>query len=74
MYEHSDFSLYYYRLLEEINEVLGDKTAVSAEDVEKLTYTEQVCKSDFKLITVCKQLYPLDLTLQYLASLIMISC
>ena len=43
MYEHSDFSLYYYRLLEEINEVLGDKTAVSAEDVEKLTYTEQVC-------------------------------
>ena len=30
------------RLTAEINEVLGDRTAVTAEDVEKLQYTEQV--------------------------------
>ena len=34
---------YIFRVLEEIDEVLGDRTVVSAEDVEKLTYTEQVC-------------------------------
>ena len=30
------------RLLAEIDEVLGNKTSVSAEDLEKLKYTEQV--------------------------------
>ena len=30
------------RLLAEIDEVLGDKTTVSAEDLERLKYTEQV--------------------------------
>ena len=30
------------RLLEEISEVLGDKSSVSPDDLEKLTYTEQV--------------------------------
>ena len=30
------------RLLDEVDEVLGDKDTVSAEDIEKLQYTEQV--------------------------------
>jgi hypothetical protein len=39
------------RLLAEIDEVLGDKTIVSAEDLEKLKYTEQVTKFEI----TCKQ-------------------
>ena len=35
------FSL--YRLQSEVDEVLGNKESVSAEDLEKLQYTEQVC-------------------------------
>ncbi len=31
-----------YRLKEEVKEVLGDKKVVTAEDLDKLTYTEQV--------------------------------
>ena len=33
---------YICRLIAEINDVLGDKKEVTAEDVEKLQYTEQV--------------------------------
>ena len=33
----------YYRVQAEIDEVLGNKTHVSAEDLEKLEYMEQVC-------------------------------
>ena len=32
-----------YRLQSEVDEVLGNKESVSAEDLEKLQYTEQVC-------------------------------
>ena len=32
------------RLVAEVDEVLGDKDTVSAEDIEKLQYTEQVSK------------------------------
>ena len=31
------------RLVAEVDEVLGDKDTVSAEDLNKLEYTEQVC-------------------------------
>lgn len=34
---------YVISLLDEVEEVLGDRTVVTAEDVEKLTYMEQVC-------------------------------
>ena len=30
------------RLMDEVKEVLGDRREVTAEDLEKLTYTEQV--------------------------------
>ena len=41
--------------MEEIDEVVGDKTSVEADDLDKLTYTNQV-KSDFiisSLKTLC---------------------
>ena len=31
------------RLVAEVDEVLGEKDSVSAEDLNKLEYTEQVC-------------------------------
>ncbi len=34
-----------FRVLEEIGEVLGDKNEVTIEDVEKMTYLEQVVTS-----------------------------
>ena len=44
-----------HRVMEEIDEVVGDKTSVEADDLDKLTYTNQV-KSDFiisSLKTLC---------------------
>ena len=32
----------YYRLLEEIDKVLGNRSTVTADDLDKLKYTEQV--------------------------------
>ena len=32
-----------YRVREEIDEVVGDKTSVEADDLDKLTYMNQVC-------------------------------
>ena len=40
MIQYSAFSV--YRLQSEVDEVLGNKETVSAEDLEKLQYTEQV--------------------------------
>ena len=37
------------RLLAEIDEVFGNKTTVSAEDLEKLKYTEQVRQNHVQL-------------------------
>jgi len=37
-----------YRLQSEVDEVLGSKESVSAEDLEKLQYTEQVYVLDSK--------------------------
>ena len=43
-----------YRVREEIDEVVGDKTSVEADDLDKLTYMNQVfisCK--FRLTCTC---------------------
>ena len=35
-----------YRVMEEIEEVVGDKTTVEADDLDKLTYMNQVNVTD----------------------------
>ena len=36
--------IYFSRVVNEIDEVLGDREDVDASDLEDLTYTQQVCK------------------------------
>ena len=53
------FSL--YRLQSEVDEVLGNKESVSAEDLEKLQYTEQVhvCNKCNTVSECCMHAHPL---------------
>ena len=38
-----------YRVMEEIEEVVGDKTTVEADDLDKLTYLTQVFEESMRL-------------------------
>ena len=38
-----------YRVIEEIEEVVGDKPSVEADDLDKLTYMNQVAKDKSQL-------------------------
>ena len=43
-----------YRVREEIDEVVGDKTSVEADDLDKLTYMNQVyTNGNFRLTCTC---------------------
>ena len=52
--------IYGFRLESEISEVLGDKSFVGEEDLEKLQYTEQVkllCKVKFRILQLYVCIY-----------------
>ena len=40
--EKTGYNVLFHRVMEEIEEVVGDKTTVEADDLDKLTYMNQV--------------------------------